>query len=1083
MRDSRLTLALWLAWLTFVVYGSLVPLDYRPLPFEQALAAFRNIPFLQLGLESRADWVANGVLYWPLGYLSATLLIDTFHRRVWVLPAMLLAALFCIAVAIAVEFTQLFFPPRTVSLNDLWAEGIGSMLGVAAAPMLLPWLRRFQQQIRLGGRGLARHLLSIYAAAYLLLCFFPYDLLLSAEELAGKLASDSWGWWMAASAPRPAIAILQFALEIVMAMPFGWLLARGRAGGGEKSAGAQARSALALGALLGLAIEFGQIWVATGVSQGVSVLSRSLGVLLGSLLWRARARLNGEAVAGLLRRFWHFPVLAYGLALALVNGLFLYRWHGLEGALAHWPEVQLLPFYYHYYTSEALALFSLGTVALSYLPLVALAWAGNWSGRLLALVAGLSSLVMETSKLFLDGAHPDPTNILIALGACLLARQMLQLALTSNSTAPAEASEVAELAPRASTTAEPATDPASAGLLPALLTLGLVGAVFVWALRFPAFSLPLSLLLLACGLAVYWRPLLALVLLPAALPVLDLAPWSGRFYWDEFDLLLLLCLAIAGWRTRLQAGQSKAAVGWDMLSLGFVLLGLSLAISTVRALLPWHGLDLSAISGYSHPVNALRIVKGALAAWGLAWLYRRLALGASASAALRMLSLGMNAGLAMTVAFILWERLAFVDLLDFAADFRVTGPISAMHKGGAYIECWLAVAAGFTLLTLLQAGSWAARVAPALLLLAASYAMAVTYSRNGYAALAVVLVLMLLLGLTGHGAAGKTRLGRAGLALLLLGLVGAAAAPILVGGFARERLSQTAADLGVRRAHWQDALALRDGGLATELLGMGLGRFPDSHFWRSAEPLHAASYRVEQEEGNRFLRLGAGAAIYVEQIVSLEPGRDYRLSARVRSSLAHGAASASLCQKWMLTSTNCQSVPLAAGPTAGQWQGLELEIKASAMPAEPFWFARRPLKLALVTPGQKQVFDIDDVSLETDSGSSVLVNGDFAAGLDRWFFTTDIDPPWHIHSLPVAVLFDQGWFGVLAWSIVVGAALVIGLRRAWRGSAQAMVSVAAVAGFLVSGSLNTLIDAPRFLCLLLFILFLCRPLDRDPHLS
>ena len=53
----------------FVVYGSLVPLEYRPLPPGEAWARFQQIPYLNLGVGSRADWVANGVLYVPLGFL------------------------------------------------------------------------------------------------------------------------------------------------------------------------------------------------------------------------------------------------------------------------------------------------------------------------------------------------------------------------------------------------------------------------------------------------------------------------------------------------------------------------------------------------------------------------------------------------------------------------------------------------------------------------------------------------------------------------------------------------------------------------------------------------------------------------------------------------------------------------------------------------------------------------------------------------------------------------------------------------------------------------------------------------------
>ena len=61
-----------LAYLAFVVYGSLVPLDFRPIPLDQAWLSFQQVPFLSLGVGSRADWVANGVLYVPLGFLLET---------------------------------------------------------------------------------------------------------------------------------------------------------------------------------------------------------------------------------------------------------------------------------------------------------------------------------------------------------------------------------------------------------------------------------------------------------------------------------------------------------------------------------------------------------------------------------------------------------------------------------------------------------------------------------------------------------------------------------------------------------------------------------------------------------------------------------------------------------------------------------------------------------------------------------------------------------------------------------------------------------------------------------------------------
>jgi hypothetical protein len=154
----------------------------------------------------------------------------------------------------------------------------------------------------------------------------------------------------------------------------------------------------------------------------------------------------------------------------------------------------------------------------------------------------------------------------------------------------------------------------------------------------------------------------------------------------------------------------------------------------------------------------------------------------------------------------------------------------------------------------------------------------------------------------------------------------------------------------------------------------------------------------------------------------------------------------------------------------GGWRHVELQIDASRLLARggPL---RAPLKLALLTPAEGSV-DVTRVRLSSALGDELLVNGDFDDGMDHWFFATDVDPPWHLHSLPVAVLFDQGWFGALAWFAVLATALGGGAVLSARGQAQVPAALPALGAYLVSGSLNTLIDAPRFLGLLLVLLWL-----------
>src|SRR4029453_18939850 len=67
-RRSHLAL-MALGWTVFAVYGSLVPLKYQVVDFADAVERFRNLPPLWFGMGTRADWVANILLFIPLTFL------------------------------------------------------------------------------------------------------------------------------------------------------------------------------------------------------------------------------------------------------------------------------------------------------------------------------------------------------------------------------------------------------------------------------------------------------------------------------------------------------------------------------------------------------------------------------------------------------------------------------------------------------------------------------------------------------------------------------------------------------------------------------------------------------------------------------------------------------------------------------------------------------------------------------------------------------------------------------------------------------------------------------------------------------
>jgi VanZ family protein len=526
----------WGAWLLFVVYGSLVPLEFRALDPAVAWQRFLQTPMLELGVDKRADWVANGVLYVPVGFLTAVVWMGAQAGAARRMAAVLGAVLLGWALALAVEFAQLFFPPRTASLNDLLAEGLGTVVGAALAWRGSGWARRFLPALRTHWPAVAGSLLPAYAAVLVLLGLFPFDLLLSGQELAAKWQGGLWGPWLA-----PALAevsglrlLVRLAVETLVVVPLGWLWAR-------RAQGASPLQALVLGGLFGLGLEALQLLVASGVSQGVSVLTRALGWALGNWLWLGRTArpLAWWRTQGLR---WRWPWAgAHLLALAWLAGWFGSPVLGAAQAVARLAgdEIRFLPLYYHYYTTEAVALASLTAVALMYAPAGAWLWVRGQAsvGGAAALGAAVAGVV-ETGKLFFQAARPDPTNVLVAAAAAALALWALQrvaAAAAGHAGAVGDAGDAGD-AGAGGTSVAPARAATAAAAPPArrppprsslrLAPLGLAVAVALaaaWFANAPLPNLVLGALALATSALVWWRPVLVFALRPVALPLRDLA--------------------------------------------------------------------------------------------------------------------------------------------------------------------------------------------------------------------------------------------------------------------------------------------------------------------------------------------------------------------------------------------------------------------------------------------------------------------------------------------------------------------------------------------------------------------------------
>lgn len=232
-----------------------------------------------------------------------------------------------------------------------------------------------------------------------------------------------------------------------------------------------------------------------------------------------------------------------------------------------------------------------------------------------------------------------------------------------------------------------------------------------------------------------------LLLLPALLPIVDLAPWTGWLTFEEFDILVLGAAAGAWLRHGWAPGVSAPARPSKMLLLLVALYLLLLAISLARGIDDAGGLIWGWFQGYEGSMNSLRLAKSFL----LAALFAPLLGRANSRLDYRgvaYLGWGMALGLATVSLAALWERIAFPGLLNFSADYRTTALFWEMHVGGAALDGFLVLTLPFAVLLMLRSHHIGQLLPASLILLLGIYASLTTFSRGVYLAMAVSLTVM-----------------------------------------------------------------------------------------------------------------------------------------------------------------------------------------------------------------------------------------------------------------------------------------------------------------------------------------------------
>jgi glycopeptide antibiotics resistance protein len=431
------------AFLAFVIYGSLIPFHYRPLPWNEALAQFKSAltggekdspieaneivnrlraALTLRGFHSRSDFLANVLLFVPLGFLVlGSLAVDRpwWMGLVWT-PLVLF---FGLSLSTAIEFTQTFFPPRCPDLNDILGETLGAGIGAASWLVVGQRVTGACRKIWSPQTGADWSLLLPgYLAFLILIEVLPLDLTLSPADIYHKYREGRIQLIPFIAPPGDPFEWIEKQFwQLALFLPVGWLLSLDRS-----RIGLATRSwlrVLVFGFLTAGLVEFLQVFVVSRNVETGDIITGSSAILVGWLACTAYPRASRLAESDFrLRRAGRNLQLFLGVV--WLGMLLFVNWRPfdfrleVEPALDRIRQMSWLPFVDYYHGSYLNFLNQVVRKTLLFLPVGLLGNAiltKNTRRRALAVTFGAFglALVLEIGQVFLPTRYPSITDILL----------------------------------------------------------------------------------------------------------------------------------------------------------------------------------------------------------------------------------------------------------------------------------------------------------------------------------------------------------------------------------------------------------------------------------------------------------------------------------------------------------------------------------------------------------------------------------------------------------------------------------------------------------------------------------------------
>lgn len=411
--------ALAVVYVLFLLYGSLVPLNFYLMPLDQAWREFTQLSIKHLSIGSRSDLLANILLYIPLSYLICGVVWYQTHRSdIWILIGVFA---FCQSLSLLIEFLQVFSPLRTTDLRDILANGFGSVIG------LILWRHSANHINRLFAGwqhvlGIDKNkLLPVYLIIFTLYALIPLDLTISPVEIYNKFTrgrvlfipfrEDVW--------IGRKIQMLTMEMSLWAVIGFLWAL----------SSSQTAKQIWIKGSLFAVFLECAQLFVFSRVTDVTDMLTGSLGVAVGVsavVLFRRWS----PALCNVRTEYSRLPEILIATFLFLTS-LFIVCWKywfpfnfefAAEFLARRWQQVNTFPFWLHFNTGEFSSLGDIIKTILLYSPIgvASCFFIYTLRGVLPPLILHNASILgmlffamlVEIGQILKPDAYPDITDVI-----------------------------------------------------------------------------------------------------------------------------------------------------------------------------------------------------------------------------------------------------------------------------------------------------------------------------------------------------------------------------------------------------------------------------------------------------------------------------------------------------------------------------------------------------------------------------------------------------------------------------------------------------------------------------------------------